>query len=323
MTESSIGPSHRPVIDEAILHIGDPNFDSLIEAMFRDQDTVGLILLLDALAGPAILSWGGTEDRTVEEVAEARDAYLAPAVKRLGHVCVQALRFRQRHVFAEGIERLAWIYDLGALQQLGATGGDSHLSWTVPSKHAITQFYVIGACAVFRRQLRGLQALLRLRAHKEPRRSTVLLLSHPHFHWPSGEGDSRAYFSDAKHCVVDNPSLYGLFAHSAPNVVDALCQFDFVVALASWMEGERSLPNYANYPVYHVSPVIEQMSDADICRRLLGVHGCQLLADFIRLVSGVTDQRRAASNMWTPTEWTDPIRQFIKKHPLREEGTLP
>ena len=232
MPKKRANPSHKPVIDKTIVNMNGADFSRLLEALFREDDTVGLILLLDRLASDAILSWRQTKGGSLEEITAIRDTRLIPAIYKLGQLCLDAIRFHHLTVYREGLERLARVYDLARFQDLGTGHGESHLSWSLPSKRTLTQLYVIGSYATFRQRMDAVRTILGLRAWVQggSRKSSVPLLSHPHFQRLSGEGDLRSHFADALSEVVDTPDLAELFFHDADEVTDNLCQFDFVVS---------------------------------------------------------------------------------------------
>jgi len=319
MPKRRVSPSHKPVIDETIVSISETDFFGLIEALFRDDDAVGLILLLDRLASDAISSWRQTKGGTVDEITATRDTRLLPAIHKLGRVCLAAIRFHHLTVYREGLERLARIYDLGRFRDLGTSHGESHLSWSVPSKHTFTQLYVIGSYTMFRQRMDMVRALLRLQAQHDYRKSRVLLLSLPHFKLGSGEGDLRGYFDDALSQVVNGPELFGLFFFDKDAVTDSLCQLDFVVAYALWCQGKRTYPNFARYPNTQTNPVIEQLLEPEVATKLFGCFELQRFADFLRDI----DTRCGSESypVWQLGEWTEPIRRFLQRYPQQQEAT--
>ena len=99
MPKKRASSSHKPVIDETIVNMNGSDFSYLVEALFREDDAVGLILLLDGLASDAILSWRQTKGGTVEEITAIRDTRLLPAIHNLGQVCLDAIRFHHLTVY--------------------------------------------------------------------------------------------------------------------------------------------------------------------------------------------------------------------------------
>ena len=84
MTRKKTVSDQLPMIEKAVVSMDEAEFLNLMESLFRDQDAVGLILILDELTDDAIKSWRQTKDSTVDEITEARDGHLLPAIHRLG-----------------------------------------------------------------------------------------------------------------------------------------------------------------------------------------------------------------------------------------------
>lgn len=323
MPKRRVSPSHKPVIDETIVSIGETDFFGLIEALFRDDDAVGLILLLDRLVSDAISSWRQTKGGTVDEITAIRDTRLLPTIHKLGRVCLDAIRFHHLTICREGLERLARIYDLGRFRDLGTRHGESHLTWSVPSKHTFTQLYVIGSYAMFRQRMDMVRVLLRLQAEQDYRKSRVPLLAHPHFDHGPGEGDLRGYFGDALSQVANGPELFGLFFFDKDAVTDSLCQLDFVVAYALWRQQESGYLNFGRYRNSRTNPIIEHLLEPEVASSLFGSFEPQCLADFLREIDARCARAFVSFNGWQPNEWTNPIRRFLQQYPRGQEANVP
>ena len=321
MPKKSASVSHKPAIDETIVNMNESDFFSLVEALFRDDDSVGLILLVDRLANYAIWSWRQTKGSTVEEVTAIRDTRLLPTIYKLSRVCLDAIRFHHLTVYREGLERLARIYDLARFRDLGTGHGESHLSWSLPSKRALTQLYIIGSYATFRQRVDAVRAILGLAARTQDgyRKSYVPLLSHPHFQHLSGEGDLRGHFADALSKVVDTPDLAELFFHDADEVTDSLCQFDFIVFYAMWRQQKSSYPNFGRYRNSQTIPIIERLLEPGIAASLFGSFEPQHFADFLRDIDTKCFQMFRPQG-WVYGEWTEPIWQFLQQYPPEQEA---
>lgn len=308
----------KPVIEETVVSMDEATFFNLMESLFRDQDAVGLILMLDELTNDAITSWRQTKDSTVDEITEARDVHLLPVLYRLGRVCLNAIQFHQSIVCEEGLDRLARIYDLGRYRELGIAQDGLHLSWTVPSKHAFTQLYIVGGYAVFRQQMKTVGTLLELRVRDRYRRDRIPILSHPHYEHRSGEGDTRAYFDDAQLQVIDTPALYMLFFLDEDEVIDSLCQFDFISAYSLWRQQKSSHLNFGRFPNSRTMPIIERLLESTVRTTLFDSFEPRHFADFLRRINAACTHMNRLHG-WQPGEWTDDVRNFLREYPPEQE----
>ena len=216
---------------------------------------------------------------------------------------------------------MARIYDLGRFRDLGTRHGESHLSWSVPSKQALTQLYIIGSYATFRQRMETVRTLLGLQAQHDYRKTHVPLLSHPHFQYLSGESDLRGYFADALSHSIDTPNLFELFFHDKDEVTDSLCRFDFIVAYALWRQQKSSYPNLGRYRNLRTTPIIERLLEPEIATALFGSFEPQRLASFLREID-IRCSKMFHFQGWQPSEWTDPIRRFLQQYPPEQEANV-
>lgn len=310
-----LDPSGRPIIDETVVRTDEGDFPALIESMFRDEDAVGLILVLDALTSEVLSSWRQTEGGTIEQITTIRDTRLLPTIHKLGLLCLDAILFHCRTIYQDGLERLARIYDLGRSRQLGTLHVSSPLSWTVPSKQALIQLYVIGSYATFRRRTDAICPILDLRAWHSPRKGHVPLLSHPHFRSLSSEGDLRSHFDDALSYIVNTPTSFALFFDDKNEVASSMSQFDFIVNYALWCQQERSFPNFGRHSTSRTTPIIEWLLRPEVSTALFGSFEPQCFASYLRGVYVACSQLLFTTSVWDPDEWTESILHFLRQHP--------
>lgn len=320
MPKKQVTPSNKPGIDETVLSINVSDFPSLVETLFRDDDTVGLILLLERLATDTISLWQRTKGSTAADTAEISDSHLLPAICKIGRVCIDAIRFHHFAIYQEGIEWLARIYGLGGFRGVGTPQSRSRLSWSVLAKQAFIQLYTIGSYAVFRQRMEAVRTLLGLQAQQSSRESRVSLLSYPYFVLQPSKGERHDYFDDALNQTVDTPTLFALFCHDKDELIDCLCQFDFIVSYGLWRQQETSHLNFGRFRNSRTNPIVEHLLKQEVATALFGSFEPQRLADFLREIDTRCTQISILLNGWEPSDWTEPIRQFLRQHPRQQEA---
>lgn len=302
-----------------ILH--DQESSDLIGQRIRDDDCVGLIRLIDSLLHEAVSAWLETEGGSEAEVAESRNRSLIPSIRRIGQVCLEAIRFHSLTVYREGIEGLGRIYDLARLRNLGLRRGDPELSWSAPSQAAFTELYVIGSYATFRHRFAYLPPLLNERVDlpDASSRASPTLMTHPHSdrRW---EDRLRAHLDAASSLVKDDEHLFSLFFHDEEHFINSLCQFDLIVTYAVHRRGERIFcPNFCRYYRYRIMPVAERLVAPATLSELFGSAEPERLASFLRGINTMCARRLRMANAWERgTQWSDPIREFLASFPHEE-----
>lgn len=290
-------------------------WNSNLQRLFSDDDTVDLILLLDKLTSDTIKQWQSTKGNTGEQVTEIRDKQLLPNIIQLGWICLEALRFHNLIIYQEGLERLTRIYDLGRFKVLGLVNRESHLWWTEPTKGALTQLYVIGSYATLRKRTDAIKTLLDCQARANYSRSYSPILSHPLFESHSGES-TLDYFNGALSQMTNEPSLFDLYVDDKNTIVESLCQFDLIVAYSLWRQGIRRSPNFVRYSKSQTNPVIELIIRQDFASAIFGSFDPDQFAKFLQVMNSQANY--LSGRQWVVDDWTEPISEFLKQYPARE-----
>ncbi len=284
--------------------------------LFRQEHNVDLILRLDQITYDAINHWRETKEKSAEQVAAIPDEHLVPAVKRLGRLCIDAVRFRNLTVYEEGLERLVWIYGLAKQKDLGA-GNAIETSSVVPALYSMAQLYTVGAYATFRRRLEYLCQLLALQT-LDHRNTVVPILSHPHWYenWDSDSKPSR--FEQARKDIVDSPEMLALFLGDPVQVASSLSEFDFLVSFYLHGVKLRKMQYFTRFPKRQTAPIVQLLLNQDAAQKLSPLFTAEHLAEFLCQLNA--EATYTSNSQWHFTDWPKPIEEFLAQHPAKAAG---
>ncbi|MCL5951788.1 MAG: hypothetical protein M1132_08715 [Chloroflexi bacterium] len=284
--------------------------------LFRSEHNVDLILRLDQITYDAINHWRETKEKSAEQVAAIRDEHLVPAIRRLGRLCIDAVRFRNLTVYEEGLERLVWIYGLAKQKDLGA-GNAIETSSVVPALYSMAQLYTVGAYASFRRRLHYLCLLLALQVQTH-RNIVVPIWSHPHWYenWESDSKPSR--FEQARKDVVDSPEMLALFLGDPIQVASSLSEFDFLVSFYLHGHKLRKMQYFTQLPKMQTAPIVQLLLNQDEAKKLSPLFSAEHLAEFLSQLNAEATYTR--NSQWRFADWPKPIDDFLAQHPAKAAG---
>ncbi len=284
--------------------------------LFRREDNVDTILELDRITYDAINHWRETKEKSAEQVAAIRDEHLVPAVKRLGRLCIDAVRFRNLAVYEEGLERLVWIYGLAKQKDLGV-GPSAETGAVVPALNSMAQLYAVGAYATFRRGLEYLSALLALQV-QDHRNILVPIWSHPYWYenWSSDSKPSR--FEQARKDIVDSPEFLALFLGDPVQVASSLSEFDFLASLYLHGHKPRKMQYFTQLPKMQTVPIVQLLLNQDVAQKLSPLFTAEHVAEFLWQLNA--EATYTSNSPWHFADWPKPIDEFLAQHPAKAAG---
>ncbi len=242
-----------------------------------------------------------------------RAQVLVPAIKQLGRLCIDAVRFRNLVVYEEAVERLGWTYDLGRQKD---TGAQASIESKAPSLDCIAQLYIVGAYAAFRNRLPYVQTLLSLHAH-DRQNNIVPVVFHPHWR-ESWSGDSTpSRFEQARADIVNSPELLNLFLGDQRRVAMSLSQFDFLASFYLHLRKLRYWTYFTQYSKLYVTPTVEMLLDPAIAQRDFVPYSTDDLAEFLRSVD--REVRGTGQDTWFGNDWPKRVADFFQQHPVKGE----
>jgi len=242
--------------------------------MLRRDDLVGLKALVNEMRLSLIQKWKETEDKETfdeEKVKSLKNLVLRPTLDDLTLIGKMDIQLGNGEISEEILKALSSIYELSNIRNLGIDGTPEHLSWTVPSKSALQNLYTLGAYLTFERKTDIIKALLSVRV-QDRRKRLALMVSHPNFNYDSGEGDLTVFFDEAIGHVKDMLVFFKWFESDEEKVMNAFCQFDFLVACYHYMNKKPlRFPNFARYFRERQTPLWKQIEEEpERFRTLLG-----------------------------------------------------
>lgn len=183
-------------------------------------------------------------------------------------------------------------------------------------KTVTLRVFSLGAVAVYRSRFSVLRNLV-LQV-PEPRyktqywsRATVTALARGELFQP------RSLVPPACDYIAEHPVFFRRFRDNKDNVVDMLCQFDFLQALIIFAEtGDytRSFPSFGAYFKERTEPIIRSVIDGGPPRSVLPKMDDATLAELIATLDYQTARSFFDMAGWD-RGWSDPrIEEFLKKH---------
>lgn len=281
------------------------------EKLFQRKDNISLILLLDKFTLDVIGSWRQTEGAAEEKIALARDEHLFPSLSQIVSLGMNAIRFSNETIFAEAVDRLLRIYDLGRFRNFGSQQR-LPIHFTLPSTHVLIQLYLLGAYGVFRRRLNYLWLLLEGEVLSE-RNLLTLVWQHPHWSAWSNYDSEPNRFDGALKLITETPDLFTLFYEVKSNVTMSLCQFDFLVNFLCRQRGQHSTSYFTGQSKIYVAPIIESLSRKEQAMQLYGPFDPQKLAEFLR--STQKQSSYLGLGPWNGSDWPPAIEEFLRQFP--------
>jgi hypothetical protein len=103
------------VIDEGTLSLKVKATRQLALALVRDSDLAGLLTVLDMLNTSALERSLVAERDGGQEAAAAWEQGVAPAIEKLGWICIDAVRVQFAMIVREALDHLGWMINLRTL----------------------------------------------------------------------------------------------------------------------------------------------------------------------------------------------------------------
>lgn len=280
-------------IDDDVFVMDSQSFSGLVVSMLRDEDVVGLTLLLDRLTSKATTTWRTASATSPEAVRTAWTETVELAIERIGWISLSSLHLRSSDGCQEAVERLGWLYDLKVLTApVRFLGEDGFL----PQRAVLTQLYAIGAYAVFRNRVQTLRDALSVQVYRYGSRQRAPLWSR------DGLPDALDSYEDVKEYVRKRESIFGLFLADDKTVRISLSQFRLLAAYLYWCESEPRDLWISDCLAGDLDNLILRLLKPGFGNALYGFFDLDQFARFLRHYSN-------------HLQWqAGPIAQFLKEH---------
>jgi hypothetical protein len=119
--------------------------------------------------------------------------------------------------------------------------------------------------------------------------------------------------------VRERPQFFGLFKANMDAVVDAMCQFDFLQCVVSWLESRESrrmYPNFGAYWNHRTSPMAREIISNAQLRAVLGNPTDADLREVFKTLDDYASRAFFEFNGWMRGQWDDPtVVEFLRGEP--------
>jgi hypothetical protein len=172
-------------------------------------------------------------------------------------------------------------------------------------------------------------------SHKRFEPLTTLVLQKPdsqddYYYWLTHAGvmAARAELSDAfrgrsmigpmSDAVRERPEFFGLFDENMDNVVNAMCQFDFLQCLLiahATKNPDQSYPNFGGYWNERTLPLVRELVTGGPARQALGAITDHELAYLLEQLDQLAGREFFRVNGWRTRSWIYPeITAFLERN---------
>ncbi len=303
--------------------LDEQTFLAAIVEQVRQKDDVPLRLLLERAPADA---------RRLLDTPEHLDE-LGTLLDRLICVAALALRLDEKRLFGETIDGVGNIYDLGyELEATVGPGGQRNAArlWLM----VIERIYALGALAVRRGDWPSVRYLAlrrpsppRVTAWNPPWLRHGLTMASRSGLFRAEEGGRQitlSLLSLAKKHAEREECLRGGLRPEDERILDSLCQFDVLAALAAIAETHSVMPhlfytNFARFFSHRTEPAIVGLITDPAMRAAIFPATDDELADALRQLNSLAQSEGFNYAGWEDFE--DPvIHEFLGQHPPRSRG---
>lgn len=275
------------------------------------MDRVGLKELIQA--GVAICSddW---RDQDAGEV-DADDLRVETVLDRLTQIGIVALEHDLEKLWQDLLDGLATIYRLGVpeRERLGQPN-EAQAKWLL---QVVRRLLALGAVAYHRRRYEKIVALVLREADDGWGRHfwiryAITLAWRGELH---DEFKGKLLIGPVSEYVREKPQLFGLFGQNLDNVVNHLCQFDFLSCVIVCLEsGEmgQCYPDFGGYYSHRTLPVVHMPVQGGALREELPKHTDAELAEVLRELNQLTAEVFSSISGWEG--YDEPVRNYIAEH---------
>jgi hypothetical protein len=282
----------------------------------------GLLDLKELLfAGEEIVreDWRKMGDVATPDAGISRGSAAGSALDRVAQVGALVIERASTEGLKRVVDTLLRLY--GDADREGAAAGERSVPDDVGARRRreiAVRVYALGALAVYEKNFECVRPLV-LQKPDERRvrywlRDTVTSLAR------SNQFERNSLIPLVTEYVSDHPVLFRRFRANKDDVVNALCQFDFLQCLVAFAETNSLHEFYPNFGAYHnerTEPVIARLiKDGSVRNAIVpGVDNARLAA-VIRSIDRLTGQEFFSFGGWDSGWWTsDVIRQFFDRNP--------
>ncbi len=276
------------------------------------MDEAGLRELVKTGVRLASRKWKETEEREPSSFA-GTNPEIVTVIDRLAQLGLMSLDHRQPRLWAEVVEGLLEVYRLGVHQNGHAYRLPERDTWLLID--VVYRVLFLGAAAV------------RLKSFEQVRTLTlqIPLESRPDEYWirfavtMASRGEigkafkGKSLIGPASECVRERPQFFGTFEENLDEVVNCMCQFDFLQCVSAAAETKdlwACYPNFGGYYDYRTMPMVLDLIRNGPSRSVVpGITDAEL-AEILRNLDALVREQFFEVSGWE--HYAAEVYEFIK-----------
>jgi hypothetical protein len=275
------------------------------------MDEVGLHELVKAGVKVATQKW------TMPEAKDAgtfhgTDPEIVTVIDRLAQLGLLALDHEQPHAWRKVVEGLRAVYRLGAHENGHVYNLPERNTWLLID--VVYRVLFLGAVAVRLKTFNEVRTLtlqrpLDNRPDEYWIRYAVTMAAHGHV---KSAFKGKSLIGPASECVRERPQFFGAFEENLDQVVNYMCQFDFLhclVAVAEAKDVWACYPNFGGYYDYRTMPIVLDLIRSGPSRNVVPGLAESELAKILRDLDALVEKRFWEGSGWD--QYTPEVYDFI------------
>lgn len=253
------------------------------------------------------------ENCTDGEVQQARNQKLLPMLDNLATIGVVSIKYDNPDLFSSVITCLHDIFSTAKHFSFPQSTGADQLNATWVWLELITRVYALGAFLIKRKLFSWIPPLIRQdvswdRSHRAFWTRYVLKQL-------AGEHSRGIPCTPTIEYIKNNEYWGVLFAHNEDEIIEAVCQLDFIQCIHVLDQGANPYPSFGAYFNHRTVPIVLDLVQHNKAREAIPDISDQALAEYIKNLDDLAAHIFFSSGTWDRGYWlSDMINQFLAQH---------